>query len=142
MNKMKESLVAHKSEILAKLGNTYEADLDKEIADLPENDTPPLEGDAEIAAIKAELKANPFVDENAAGPELAEIKLPPPIVPATDEEIAAEKADLLSQAQAMAAKTAKNIDATKNIGEKAEEAVEAAEAAINKAIDKLTHPFG
>jgi len=142
MNTEKESLKAHKDEILKSLKPEFQQDFLNQIEGLPDNDPQILTGDAEIAAIKAELKANPAVDENAAADGLKDIKLPEPVVPATDAELATEKADLLSKANAMAKQTAENIEAGQKAEKAANDAAHKVEDAIDKAIDKISHPFG
>ncbi len=111
---------------------------------MPDKDPQELSGDAEIEAIRAELIANPAVDENAAAVELKDIKLPPPIVPATETELATEHAELLKEAKAMAEKTSKNIDAVHRAQEAAQKAHEAADKAAKEfqdAVYRATHPF-
>jgi len=142
MNTEKESLKAHKAEILKSLKPEFQQDFLNQIEGLPDNDPQILTGDAEIAAIRAELKANPSVDENASAAELKVIILPKPIVPATDAELAAEKADLLSKANDMAKQTAKRIDAENKAAEGVDKAVRDVEKSISDAIDKISHPFG
>ena len=77
MNPAKASLEANKEAILAALPPEFQADFEKQLADMP-NTAPPaqLSGEAAIPAIKAELKANPDVDEKAAASELKDIKAP------------------------------------------------------------------
>ncbi|MEP0265573.1 hypothetical protein [Dokdonia sp.] len=93
----KKSLQANESEILAALPENFHADFKNQLTTMSDENAPQLTGDAEIAAIKAELKANPAVDENAAAAELTNIEAPKPVIPATDAEIATEKAELLKQ---------------------------------------------
>ncbi len=95
MNQAKASLEANKAEILAALPKEFQADFEKELADMSDTAAPAqLSGEAAIPAIKAELKANPDVDESAAAAELKDIKAPEVIAPATaaENEAAAAKA--------------------------------------------------
>ena len=74
MNPEKQSLQENEKEILAALPAEFHEDFKKQLAALPDTAPTPLTGDAEVAAIKAELKANPDVDEKAAADELKDIK--------------------------------------------------------------------
>lgn len=74
MNPEKQSLQENEKEILAALPEEFHEDFQKQLAAIPNDAPAPLSGDAEVAAIKAELKANPAVDEAAAAGELKDIK--------------------------------------------------------------------
>lgn len=101
MNKAKESLEANMAEILASLPKEFHADFKKEVA--ATNAPPaPLSGEAEVAAIKAELAANPDVNESEAAAELTDIKAPAAVVPATEAELNTQKAEMLKEAEASA----------------------------------------
>lgn len=93
MNKIQESLEANKAEILKALPKEFHADFEKEVSDAAEPVV--LAGAAEVAAIKAELVENPAVDESIAANELTDIKVPAPIVPATEAELATQQAEAL-----------------------------------------------
>ena len=98
MNTVKESLEANMTEILANLPEEFHADLKKQVADAPAPQAP-LSGAAEVEAIKAELVANPDVDESAAAGELKDIKAPEAIVPATKGELEKQQAEMLAEAE-------------------------------------------
>lgn len=70
MNKAKDSLKENLDEILANLPKEFHADFKKQLEEMPDKAEKPLSRDAEVAAIKAELVANPNVDEKAAADEL------------------------------------------------------------------------
>jgi len=74
MNPEKQSLQENEKEILAALPEEFHEDFKKQLSAIPNEAPAPLSGDAEVAAIKAELKANPAVDEAAAADELKDIK--------------------------------------------------------------------
>lgn len=93
MNKIQESLEANKAEILKALPKEFHADFETEVSKAAEPVV--LTGAAEVTAIKAELVANPAVDESAAAGELTDIKVPAPAVPATEAELAAQQAEAL-----------------------------------------------
>ncbi len=100
MSKIQESLKANEAEILSALPKEFHEDFKKQMADAPATEEAPLSGDAEVEAIKAELAANPDVDESAAAAELKDIKAPAKVPVATEAESAAEQADLLAKATA------------------------------------------
>lgn len=104
MNKAKTSLEKSKDEILANLPKEFHDDFLKEIDNMSDEDELGLTGDKAVAAIKAELKANPAVDENAAAAELKDIKVPIIATPASEAEIEFHKAQLLAEAKAQASK--------------------------------------
>lgn len=89
MNKAQESLTANIDAILANLPEEFHADAKKQAADAPAADAP-LTGDAEVAAIKAELVANPDVNESEAAAELTDVKAPAPVAVPTEAEIKVE----------------------------------------------------
>ena len=101
MSKIHESLKANEAEILAALPKEFQADFKKELATPPPVQAP-LSGDAEIQAIKAELVANPEVNESEAAGELKEISAPGKAAPATEAESAALQAELLAEVKAAA----------------------------------------
>jgi len=74
MSKVKQSLEENEKEILAALPEEFHEDFKKQLKEMPNEVPEPLTGEAEVAAIKAELKANPNVDEEAAAAELKDIK--------------------------------------------------------------------
>lgn len=74
MNPEKQSLEENEKEILAALPKEFHEDFKKQLAAIPNTAPVQLSGEAEVAAIKAELKANPAVDETAAAAELTDIK--------------------------------------------------------------------
>ena len=74
MNPEKQSLQENEKEILAALPAEFHEDFKKQLAALPDTAPAPLSGEAEVAAIKAELKANPAVDEAAAADALKDIQ--------------------------------------------------------------------
>ena len=74
MNPAKQSLEENEAEILAALPKEFHEDFKKEVAAMPNTAPTQLSGDAEVAAIKAQLKANPAVDEAAAADQLKDIK--------------------------------------------------------------------
>jgi hypothetical protein len=75
MNVEKQSLEENKAAILAALPAEFHSDFEAQLADTAPAPAP-LSGEALIAAIKAELKENPNVDEKAAAAELTDIKAP------------------------------------------------------------------
>lgn len=91
MSKIKDSLTANNDAILKALPQEFHADFEKQLAAEPSTDPAPLTGDAEISAIKAELVANPGVDESAAAGELKEITAPAAAVLASEAEQKAEE---------------------------------------------------
>lgn len=99
MSKIHESLKANQEEILAALPEELRADFKKEL-EMPPVETPHLSGDDEISAIKAELVANPSVDENLAADELKEISAPGRVAPLTEAEAKAEEEALLAEVKA------------------------------------------
>lgn len=106
MSKMHESLIANEAEILAALPKELHESFKKELTATPAPENGPLSGDAEIAAIKAELNANPAVDEKAAEAELKEIKAPGRIAVPSEAEAEAEQAKLLAEVKAQIEKNA------------------------------------
>ena len=99
MSKIHESLKANESEILAALPKELHEDFKKQMETPPIEETP-LSGEAEIAAIKAELVANPSVDESLAADELKEISAPGKIAPLSDAEAKAQEEELLAEVKA------------------------------------------
>ena len=99
MSKIHESLKANESEILAALPKELHEDFKKQM-ETPPVEEAPLSGDAEIAAIKAELVANPSVDENLAADELKEISSPGKAMPLTEAEAKAQEEELLAEVKA------------------------------------------
>jgi hypothetical protein len=104
MNKAKNSLQENLEEILANLPEEFHADIKKDIDGMSDGEEESLTGEDEVAAIKAELVANPDVDESAAAAELKDIKAPTPVSPASEAEIEEQKAQMLSEAKAQASK--------------------------------------
>ena len=100
MNKAKDSLTENLDEILANLPSEFQEDFKKQVADMSDTAEAPLSGDAEVAAIKAELSANPDVDESAAAAELKDIKASEPVVAATEAELKEDMEKLLSEVKA------------------------------------------
>ncbi|MDG1332623.1 MAG: hypothetical protein P8P74_09855 [Crocinitomicaceae bacterium] len=96
MSKIHESLKANETEILAALPQELHDEFKKQMA-TPPVEEPALSGDAEIAAIKAELVANPSVDESAAADQLKEISSPGKITPLTEAEAKAQEEELLAE---------------------------------------------
>lgn len=86
MNQAKASLDANKAEILAALPAEFHKDFEKELADMPKTAPAPLSGEAAIPAIKAELVANPAVNEKEAAAELKDIKAPEVVAAPTAAE--------------------------------------------------------
>jgi len=78
MNKIQESIDANMDEIISSLPKEFQADAKAKLtAEAAAMSIPaPLTGTAEVAAIKAELAANPAVDETKAAAELTDIKAP------------------------------------------------------------------
>lgn len=99
MNKAKESLKENMSTILESLPTEFHADVKKELDAMPNAADAAPSADAQISAIKAELVANPEVDESAAAGELKEIKAPEVIAKPTEAESEAEMAELLAEAK-------------------------------------------
>ena len=99
MSKIHESLKANQEKILAALPEELRADFLKEL-EMPPIEYPVLSGNAEIEAIKAELKANPSVDENLAADELKEISSPGRVAPLSEAEAKAEEEALLAEVRA------------------------------------------
>lgn len=99
MNKAKESLKENMAEILQNLPTEFHADAKKELDAMPDAADAPASTDAQISAIKAELVANPEVDESAAAGELKEIKAPEAIAIPTEAESEAEMTELLAEAK-------------------------------------------
>ncbi|MFY0630325.1 MAG: hypothetical protein JXR05_08075 [Flavobacteriaceae bacterium] len=87
MNPAKASLEENKAAILAALPKEFQADFEKQLADMS-NIAPAaqLNGADAIPAIKAELKENPAVDESAAAAEIKDIKAPEVSTPETSAE--------------------------------------------------------
>lgn len=104
MNKAKNSLKENLDEILSNLPEEFHADLKKEIDKIPDAEEVALKGEEAINAIKAELKANPDVDETAAAAELKDIKAPEVPTPASEEELEKQKEELLAEAKAQGPK--------------------------------------
>lgn len=104
MMKAKNSLEENKEEILANLPKEFHGDFLKSIEEMPETQDTPLQGEAVVAAIKAELVANPDVDESAAAAELKEIKAPESVAPVSEKELEAQKAEMLAAAKEQAEK--------------------------------------
>lgn len=100
MNKAKESLKENMSEILENLPKEFQEDFKKQLDGMPDAADAPISDDAQIAAIKAELVANPSVDESAAADELKEVKAPVKATLASEAEIKAEMEEALKNAQA------------------------------------------
>lgn len=100
MSKVHESLKANESEILAALPKEFHEDFKKQVAAPAAAEEAPLSGEAEIQAIKAELVANPDVDESAAAAELKDIKAPGRIPVPTEAESKAEEEALLAEVKA------------------------------------------
>lgn len=112
MNTVKQSLIDNQAEILASLPENDHAAFKNSLESMSDKDeVQPLTGNAAVAAIKAELKANPDVDESAAAAELNDITAPVEYTAPTDQELTAEKDTLLKEAHEMAAKTAASLDA-------------------------------
>ncbi len=103
MNKVQESLEANKAEILAALPADLKAGFDKEIAAAVP--APVLTPEETVAAIKAELKENPDVDEAACAAELTNIAAPVAVAAPTEAELEVQKAAALKAAEAMGAHT-------------------------------------
>tara|TARA_R110000787_G_scaffold12665_4_gene40697 strand:- start:5297 stop:5608 length:312 start_codon:yes stop_codon:yes gene_type:complete len=99
MNKVKESLKDNIEEILKNLPSEFHEDLKSELDKMPDVEEAVASIDSQIAAIKAELVANPDVDESAAAAELKDIKAPEAVIPATEAEIKADMAALLAEAK-------------------------------------------
>ncbi|WP_034057351.1 hypothetical protein [Lacinutrix jangbogonensis] len=97
MNKVKDSLKENLDEILKNLPSEFHEDAKKELDNMPDVAEAAPSSAAQISAIKAELVANPDVDESAAAAELTDIKAPEVSVPATKEETEAEMAALLAE---------------------------------------------
>lgn len=85
MNKAKQSLEENKAEILAALPKEFHADFEKELKAMPNTTPPPPTNKEVVKAIKAELVANPNVDEKKAAAELKDIKAPEPLPPAEEK---------------------------------------------------------
>jgi len=99
MSRITESLKENKDEILAALPEEFHEEFKKQL-EMPILEGPTLSGEAEVEAIKAELVANPSVDEHMAAGELKEISAPGKIKPITDEEAKAEEEKLLAEVKA------------------------------------------
>ena len=97
MNIAKESLQENMAEILKNLPSEFHEDAKKEIAEMPNVAESAPSNDAQIAAIKAELVANPDVNESEAASELKDIKAPEAITPATEAETKTEMDALLAE---------------------------------------------
>ncbi len=94
MSMIKKSLEENKAEILKNLPNEFHADFEAEVAKAAE--IAPPSATEEIAAIKAEMKANPDVDDAVL---VAEVEANPsahraPAPPSAEEQEAAKKAAL------------------------------------------------
>jgi hypothetical protein len=100
MNNVKNSLVENKDHILSSLPKELHEDFLKNIDEMSDEKEEPLKGDAAVSAIKAELKANPDVDEATAAAELKDIKAPEALEPVSEEEIEKQKAEMLKAAEA------------------------------------------
>ena len=100
MNKVKNSFLENKEEILSNLPKELHEDFLKSMDNMSDSEEKALTGDDAVKAIKAELTANPSVDEAAAAGELKDIKAPEPVKPPSDEEIEKQKAQLLEEAKA------------------------------------------
>ena len=96
MNQEKESLKQNLEEILKNLPAELHADLKKQVEDMPDA-APAASNDDPVAAIKAELVANPSVDEKAAESELGNIKAPDTASKLTEAETEKEMAELLAE---------------------------------------------
>ena len=94
MSKIQESLKANESEILAALPKEFHADFKKEM-EAPTEEPTPLSGASEVEAIKAELVANPDVDDAAVLEDLKNIKAPTKSGVVVTPEAAAEAAQKL-----------------------------------------------
>lgn len=99
MSRIHESLKANQEEILASLPEELRADFKKEL-EMPPVETPHLSGDDEISAIKAELVANPSVDESLAADQLKEISAPGRVAPLSEAEAKAQEEELLAEVKA------------------------------------------
>ncbi len=86
MNTAKQSLEQNKAEILAALPEEFQEDFKKELDAMPNTAPAPVSSEDEVAAIKAELVANPSVNEKEAAPELKDITAPERLAPQTEEE--------------------------------------------------------
>ena len=97
MNKAKDSIKENIEEILTNLPSEFQDDFKKQVEEMSDTEEAAPSSDDQIAAIKAELKANPDVDESAAASELGDIKAPEAVVPSTKEEDEANMAQLLKE---------------------------------------------
>jgi hypothetical protein len=104
MNKAKNSFLENKEEILANLPKEFHEGFMKDLEDMPSAEEKSLSEEEVVSAIKAELVANPDVDESAAAAELKDIKAPIPVSAASEAEIEEQKAQMLSEAKAQALK--------------------------------------
>lgn len=66
MNNVQQSLQENLEEIKKNLPEEFHADLEKQISDSGDATGTQLSGDAAVAAVKAELEANPEVDNTVA----------------------------------------------------------------------------
>lgn len=99
MSAIKESLEANKEAILENLPAELHAEFEKEVAAATDSAAPTA--DEELAAIKAELKANPDCDDAAL---IAEVEANPSAhradaAPSADEQEAAKQAALAQVAE-------------------------------------------
>ena len=103
MNKEKASLKENLDEILKNLPAEMHDDFKKQVDEM--DDAAPAAPSAEdqVAAIKAELVANPAGDESAA--EIGEVKAPEAVAPLSEAEVEKEMAGSLEEAKAQAAKS-------------------------------------
>ncbi len=97
MNKVQQSFQDNLEEIKKNLPEEFQADLEAEIAAIPAP-AAPLTGEAEVTAIKAELKANPDVDD-AVIPDLT-VAPTENVVQPTQEEQDAEMKKMLAEREA------------------------------------------
>ena len=85
MNKEKQSLEENKAEILAALPKEFHEEFEKRLNAMPDTAPAPPTNKEVVKAIKAELEANPNVDEKKAAAELKDIKAPEPLPPAEEK---------------------------------------------------------
>jgi hypothetical protein len=100
MNSAKNSLLDNKDEILSNLPKEFHEDFLKNIEEMPDAQEATLSDHEVVAAIKAELVANPDVDESAAAAELKDIKAPVAAAPPSEAEMEEQKAQLMAEAKA------------------------------------------
>lgn len=102
MSMIKKSLEENKDEILENLPKEFHADFDAEVKKAAEIKPPSAE--EELAAIKAEMKANPDVDDKALIPEIEKNATAhrAPAPPSAEEQEAAKKAALAKVSELVA----------------------------------------